>query len=698
VALAPPRHPALIFGGLALAIVAAGGWFDHLQHRALLAEAERKVDAIARLEARSIRDWRWSLQRCASAAAASWESLAGQPQQEPLLRASLAGYRDRFLFTDVAVVGPRGEVEVAAGAWAGGVPRGPLERPLPETWIGGTEPLGERHVFHIFAPLGAGRVAVFRADLEGGVEPLLDSWPSASQGTSKLVRRTGEELIVPERAEPGPVLRAWASVERSDWAVVAEEPRAAVEGSGSTRRVVLSLLVVALVAAAALAVQARSRRERLAVLERSWRAERRARLLRDEQARLVEVVDDPMLVLDVDRRVRFWNAAAARLYGHPADEAIGRSADALVGAPLLGAEAAWDGLRDGRTVRLDVEHRRRDGAPVQVELTAVVLRDPDQVVTGYLAVCRDRTERLRDEAARRGIEAQLAQADRMASMGLIAAGVAHEMATPLAYVLTSLRYAREELAHPAPSLEELRAALQDAEEGGERVRRILSEVRTFSRSGGDGEGPADVARVVESALRLAAAELRNRARTATDVPPVLRVVMGADRLGQLVLNLVMNAAQAISPGAPDGNAVRVAARREGDEVVLEVSDTGAGIPPEVAARIFEPFYTTKPAGVGTGLGLSICRRLVEEARGTLSFETAPGRCSASGSRRRPPRPRCSGRGSSWSAPRSAPRGRWPMPWRASWRCTSRPIRSGRWRGSGAASRSRRSSATPRSPA
>ncbi|MGC4001538.1 MAG: HAMP domain-containing sensor histidine kinase [Anaeromyxobacter sp.] len=211
----------------------------------------------------------------------------------------------------------------------------------------------------------------------------------------------------------------------------------------------------------------------------------------------------------------------------------------------------------------------------------------------------------------------------MASMGLVAASVAHEVATPVGYALTSLRFAREELARTAPALQEIEAALADAEEGAERVRRIVAEVRTFSRAGAE-EGPADVARVVDSALRLAGAELRHRARVVVEVAPVPPVRASAHHLGQVLLNLLVNAAHAIPPGAPERNQVRVVARRDGDQVLVEVADTGGGIPPGVAERLFEPFFTTKAAGQGTGLGLAICKRLVDEAGGAISFESAPG--------------------------------------------------------------------------
>ncbi|HSN92492.1 MAG TPA: ATP-binding protein, partial [Anaeromyxobacteraceae bacterium] len=172
--------------------------------------------------------------------------------------------------------------------------------------------------------------------------------------------------------------------------------------------------------------------------------------------------------------------------------------------------------------------------------------------------------------------------------------------------------------------QEVLRALEDAREGGARVREIVRDLRTFARSGGEARARVDVRRTLRSAVNLALAEIRRRARLDLDLAEVPPVLGAEHRLGQVFLNLLVNAAQAIPEGAADRNRIRVATRVEAGRVLVEVSDTGAGIPDEVLPRIFDPFFTTKPVGVGTGLGLAIVHTIVAELGGEVRVRTAPG--------------------------------------------------------------------------
>lgn len=238
-------------------------------------------------------------------------------------------------------------------------------------------------------------------------------------------------------------------------------------------------------------------------------------------------------------------------------------------------------------------------------------------------------------AERREMQEQLLISDRMASMGTLAAGVAHELNNPLAAMIANLELVSRDLYALATELglhdrlQHTFDELRDAREGAERLRQIVRDLRILSRSK-DAEhlGAVDVQRVMESSLRVAYNEIRHRARLVKEYMPVPPVEANEARLGQVFLNLVVNAAQAIREGDAEHNQIRIVTRPLGEaSVVVEVRDTGSGIPPENLPRIFDAFFTTKPAGVGTGLGLSICRRIVASLGGKLEVESEPGKGS-----------------------------------------------------------------------
>jgi CheY-like chemotaxis protein len=234
---------------------------------------------------------------------------------------------------------------------------------------------------------------------------------------------------------------------------------------------------------------------------------------------------------------------------------------------------------------------------------------------------------MRDLSDRRKAEA----AARLAGVGTLAAGVAHEINNPLTFVAANLELAGDALdalaQRPAEAVAiaaEARRALADAQSGALRVRDIVRDLKVFSREE-EGVGPVDVRRALQAALSIARNELRHRARVTVQIEATVAPVMANEhRLGQVFLNLLVNAAQAIAPGRTEGHEVAVAVRQAGDEVVVEVRDSGAGMGPQVRARIFEPFFTTKPIGQGTGLGLSICHGIIVALGGRIEVESQEG--------------------------------------------------------------------------
>jgi signal transduction histidine kinase len=228
-------------------------------------------------------------------------------------------------------------------------------------------------------------------------------------------------------------------------------------------------------------------------------------------------------------------------------------------------------------------------------------------------------------AAQRKMSEQLAISQRMASAGMLAAGVAHEINNPLAVVMANLEFVVGLLAQ-FPSgvhgLKELDAPLLDAREAVERIRAIVRDVKLFSRPQDEERGAVDVKNVIESSIRMAWNEIRHRAVLVRDYGDVPLVDSNEARLGQVVLNLLVNAAQSLPEGRANRNEIRIATKRAaGGGVVIEVRDTGIGIPKELLTRIFDPFFTTKPVGVGTGLGLSLCHRMVTDLGGEIEVES-----------------------------------------------------------------------------
>jgi PAS domain S-box-containing protein len=369
----------------------------------------------------------------------------------------------------------------------------------------------------------------------------------------------------------------------------------------------------------------------LLVVEDLSGEERLAALVRSSERRFEEVIEhatDGMVLMDRDGRLSYVNRSAEKMFGWPRAELIGKPLAVLIPerrrreweedlarslapgeGPVLGGVQPLEGLR-------------RDGSVFPLECSVSVYREEGDVVV--LAVLRDVTEQ-------RALTANLMQVDRMVAVGTLAAGVAHELNNPLAYVITNLELLASELpevfaaVHGAAAgqrLAELEHALAEAREGAERVRKIVRDLRVFSRAEEDRREPVALARVLESAVNMAWNELRHRARLVKDFGPTPLVEANESRLGQVFLNLLVNAAHAIPEGNVEANEIRLVARTdERGYAVVEVRDTGYGIPADVLPRIFDPFFTTKPVGQGTGLGLSICRNIVHGFGGTIDVRS-----------------------------------------------------------------------------
>ncbi len=317
------------------------------------------------------------------------------------------------------------------------------------------------------------------------------------------------------------------------------------------------------------------------------------------------------------------NRAIRRMLGRGEDDLRSESFEGVhAPADRASAAAILRQMREGTVGAVELPRRllRKDGSLAEVILRASALRDEAGTFRFALAVVEDVTEKKR-------LESQLMLADRMASVGTLAAGVAHEINNPLAFILANVEFALAEVRASGGDPEILRA-LSEARDGGLRVREIVRDLKAFSRADAEEGDAVDLRRVLQSALGLAQNEIRHRAQLEVDVGDIPRVVGSEHRLGQVLLNLLINAAQAIPEGRSNENFVRASTSTTGEgRACVAISDTGTGISPDVLPRIFDPFFTTKPVGVGTGLGLSICHGIVSGLGGEIQVESTLGKGS-----------------------------------------------------------------------
>jgi signal transduction histidine kinase/CheY-like chemotaxis protein len=222
--------------------------------------------------------------------------------------------------------------------------------------------------------------------------------------------------------------------------------------------------------------------------------------------------------------------------------------------------------------------------------------------------------------------------DRLAAIGTLASGVAHEINNPLTYVVGNLWLLRETIDSVRVSLpdavyEEAVQSLDETLLGVERVTQIVKDMKRLSRPDKSAHAAVDVNALLDSCVRMAAIEVRNRATVTCSYGELPRIQNNEARLSQVFLNLLINAAQACDAADPGANAIRVTTSVTADGVVIEIADTGKGIEPAILSRIFDPFFTTKQPGVGTGLGLSVCMNIVKQSGGTVTVDSALGRGS-----------------------------------------------------------------------
>ncbi|BDG03463.1 two-component system sensor histidine kinase NtrB [Anaeromyxobacter oryzae] len=336
--------------------------------------------------------------------------------------------------------------------------------------------------------------------------------------------------------------------------------------------------------------------------------------LKTELEHLVEHANALILAVDRDRRVTIWNAALGRLTEWRRTDMLGRDALlALDPDDRARARDAIDRALAGETVDgVEVRLLRRAGGEARVAVNLAPRLGAAGEVEGVVAIGQDLT-------LLRTLQAAAEHAERLAAIGRLVAGVVHELNNPLTAVTMYSDALVERLAargHDAADVEKLRA-IKDA---GLRIQRLARDLVTYARPTGARTEPVDLAQVLDEALRMAKPALKESGavveREGVAVPPV---EANRPSLVQVVLALLTNATQALPPGGT----IRVRLGHDGAQATIAVEDTGSGMTPEIAARAFEPFFTTRP-GIGIGLGLPIVSGIVQRHGGTVALESAPG--------------------------------------------------------------------------
>ncbi len=393
------------------------------------------------------------------------------------------------------------------------------------------------------------------------------------------------------------------------------------------------------------------------------RIEQELRLAHAETEKLLASMSSFLIAVDGNLKVTRWNAAAEIAFAVKAEQAIGKD------LKECGIKWNWDTIRNqldawlrgGEPIRLGAtKYARPDGSEGFLGITVNPVRNGDATLSGFFLLGADITERL-------SLETQLVHAQKLESIGRLAAGIAHEINTPIQYVGDNTRFLEDsfgdllrlhakqaevaqaaEEGAPDPSLieackaladeidvaylnEEIPKAISQSLEGVERVAKIVRAMKDFSHPGTGEKAPCDLNKAIESTITVARNEWKYVAEVVTEFDSSLPLVACLPaEFNQVILNIIVNAAHAIADvveeDSQDKGAITIRTRQEGDWAVVSISDTGTGIPKEAQGAIFDPFFTTKEVGKGTGQGLAIARNvIVDKHGGTLTFESEQGK-------------------------------------------------------------------------
>jgi len=331
-----------------------------------------------------------------------------------------------------------------------------------------------------------------------------------------------------------------------------------------------------------------------------------------------------------------------------------RQAEGCVGAFVILADDDGEIARSARAAGLAVLPKTSSLAQVLAAATLQSDRFYSRRIEQLRAEALERARTLEDARGKaedslrqlQAAQSQLLQSEKMASIGLLAAGVAHEINNPIGFIYSNMNTLRDyvvslkeffaacrEIELPPPQqgkkdgvgviLDDLETLVAETIEGAERVKRIVTDLRSFSRAEDDKMTTADLNKGLESTINVCWNELKYRCKVAKEFGDIPALCCYPTKLNQVFMNLIINASHAMEKSGT----VTVRTFQEGNEICVQISDDGCGIPPENLPRIFDPFFTTKPVGKGTGLGLSIAYNIIAEHDGRIDVQSEVGKGS-----------------------------------------------------------------------
>ena len=335
--------------------------------------------------------------------------------------------------------------------------------------------------------------------------------------------------------------------------------------------------------------------------------------MREFSENILESLNDGLAVVNRDDRIVRWNRRLEELYGVRHEDAVARRLDDVFSSGFFEVlrSARGESTEGGAFYRVPLTTRHEPPRRLLVNVATTPLRESDGAVAGTIVIVEDISTRVQ-------LEEQLQISEKMASIGLLAAGVAHEVNTPL----TGISSFTQMLLQGAQPDDPKTKVLEKIERQTFRAAKIVNGLLNLARPAQTDAGPVEVNAVVNDVLSLLEHQLRTgRIQVRKELTTAAPVAQGIEyKLQQVFLNLFLNARDAM----PRGGWLTIVTRVDGDSAVVEIADTGSGIPPDQMSRIYDPFFTTKDIGKGTGLGLSITYGIVQEHGGTITCDSSVG--------------------------------------------------------------------------